>query len=517
MKKQSFIQGGLILAGMGIVSKFLGLFFRWPLVMMMGDEGMGYYQMVFPIFSVFIAVAGGIPIALSKIISENNDTGKEGDNISLVKISTCMLIVLAVLGGLAIFMFKDVIVKGFGWDAKVLYSLLAISVAPIFIAVVNPIRGYFQGYKTMNETAISQFLEQVGRVVIGVGLAYVLIPKGIEYAAAGAVLGAAGGGAIASVYLLYKFFRLKPRNVQKRRTSNLPLAKKIVFATLPIAIGAAVVSVMGMIDSGLVPKKLLEAGFSSQQATILFSQLTGKATALVHIPLTLSVAIGSALVPAIASSNASKNFRELSQNIGMSLKFSFVIALPCAFGMFSLAEPIMATIFPGNDGGAYILRYLSISIPFLVLMQITTSILQGLGKMKIPVINMIIGSLIKVALTITLVPIKSININGAVISSIVAYAIITILNMSYLKYYTKYKVNWLDILLKPLFASLIMMVCALASFLLIIDTLRIVPLTCLISIAIGGAIYGILILVLKVFDYETLKGRAEKKINRKVS
>lgn len=517
MKKQSFIQGGLILAGMGIISKFLGLFFRWPLVMMMGDEGMGYYQMVFPIFSIFIAIAGGIPIALSKIISENNDTGKEGDNIVLVKISTVMLILLATFGGIAIFMFKDVIIKIFDWDIKVIYSLLAISIAPIFISIVNPIRGYFQGYKNMNETAISQFLEQVGRVIIGVGLAYVLIPKGIEYAAAGAVLGAAGGGAIASLYLLFRFFTLRPKILKSKSTSNLKLIKKIVLSTLPIAIGAAIVSVMGMIDSGVVPKKLLEAGFSMQEATILFSQLTGKATALVHIPLTLSIAIGSALVPTIASSSALKNLKELSLNIGMAFKFSFVIALPCALGMFCLAEPIMTTIFPGNDGGGQILKYLSLSIPFLVLMQITTSILQGMGRMKIPVINMLIGAIIKLFLTLKLVSIPNININGAIISSIVAYAIITILNMGYLKCYAKYKINWGQVFIKPLIASLIMMIVSLSTFLFFIDYIKIIPLSCIISILISITVYGLLILSFKVFDYNVLKDKATNKINKKIS
>ena len=507
MKKQTFIQGGLILAGMGIVSKFLGLFFRWPLVMMMGDEGMGYYQMVFPIFSVFIAIAGGIPIALSKLISENNDTGREYDNVKLVKISTSLLIIIAILGGVAIFMFKDIIIKGFGWDSKVLYSLLAISIAPIFVAIVNPIRGYFQGYKNMNETAISQFLEQLGRVIVGVGLAYMLIPKGIEYAAGGAVLGASAGGAVASIYLIYKFSKLKPKQKFKSKSSTMSLTKKIVLATLPIAIGAGVISIMGVIDSGVVPKKLLEAGFSSQEATILFSQLTGKATALVHIPLTLAVAMGSALVPTIASSNALRNFKELSNNIGMSLKFSFVVAFPCAFGMFFLAEPIMATIFPGNDGGADILRYLSLSIPFLVLIQITTSILQGMGKMKIPVINMIIGSILKLVLTVFLVPIPNINIDGAVIASVIAFGVITVLNMSYLKYYTKYKVKWNDILFKPFLAAIIMIIVALGSFLLLVDIIGSVAIACLVSISLGGIVYIGLILFLKVLDYETLKSK----------
>ncbi|MGL4741885.1 MAG: putative polysaccharide biosynthesis protein [Sarcina sp.] len=507
MKKQTFITGGLILAGMGVLSKFIGLFFRWPLVMMMGDEGMGYYQMVFPIFSVFIAVAGGVPIALSKLISENNTMGKEADNLKLVSLSTMLLMIVAIAGGFGVFVFKDNLISLFGWDEKVVYSLMAICIAPIFIAIINPIRGYFQGYQNMNSTAISQFLEQIGRVVIGVGIAYLLLPYGIEYAAGGAVLGATAGGIFATVYLVYKFLktRRKCRHNTSKVTSSSVLLKRIIMATLPIAIGSAVVSVMGVIDSILVPKQLLLAGFTQQEATILFSQLAGKATTLVHIPLTIAAGVGCALVPAISASLAAKHFKELSYNVGMSLKFAFVIALPCTFGMFFLAEPIMATLFPGNDAGANILRYLSLTIPFLVITQITTAILQGIGKMKIPVINMFLGSLIKVVLTYILVAMPSLGIDGAVISSIISYSVITILNMICLKYQTKYKVKWSEILFKPFVASLAMILVALISFLIIIDYVKFVAITCLLSIMIGGIIYLGLIFALKVLDYNMVK------------
>ncbi|MGL5068606.1 MAG: putative polysaccharide biosynthesis protein [Sarcina sp.] len=517
MKKQTFIQGGLILAAMGIISKFLGLFFRFPLIKMIGDEGMGYYQLVFPIFAIFIAIASGVPIALSKLISENNDTGKEADNISLVKISTKILVVLAIIAGLVIFILKDILISSFRWDPKVIYCIMGISIAPIFVAIINPIRGYFQGYQNMNATAISQFLEQLGRVIFGVGLAFVFLPKGKEFAAGGAVVGASMGGAMASMYLVFKFIRAKPRHIKKSVTPKRELFKNIIITATPIAIGAVVISVIGFMETSIIPKQLLEAGFTQSEATILFSQLTGKAMTLVHIPLTLSIAIGSALIPVIASSRALNRVRELSNNIGMSLKACFVIALPCTFGMFFLAEPIMTTLFPGNDGGADILRYLSITIPFLVVSQITTAILQGLGEMKFPAINTVGCSILKIILTYKLVAMPEINIEGAVISSVVSYGLMAILNMGYLKIYTKFEVSWKEILFKPLLASLIMMVVALGSFLFLVDIIRIVSVTCIASIAIGGLVYVILAFLLRIFDYKFVKEKVTDKIGKKTA
>ena len=517
MKKQTFIQGGLILAAMGVISKFLGLFFRFPLIQKIGDEGMGYYQLVFPIFAIFIAIASGVPIALSKLISENNDTGKEADNVKLVSISTKILVILAIIAGIVIFLLKDILIKAFGWDPKVVYCIMAISTAPIFVAVINPIRGYFQGYQNMNATAISQFLEQLGRVVFGVGLALAFLPKGIEFAAAGAVVGASCGGAMASIYLIFKFMKARSRMPRRNVTPSNKLFKQIVVTATPIALGAVILSVIGFVETSIVPKQLLEAGYSQAEATILFSQYTGKAMTLTHIPLTLSIAIGSALVPVIASSRASNKLKELSNNIGMSFKACFVIALPCTFGMYFLAEPIMATLFPGNDGGADILRYLSLTIPFLVIGQITTAILQGLGEMKFPAMTTVGCSALKVILTYKLIAIKEINIEGAVISSIVAYGLMAILNMWYLKRYTRFKVSWKEILFKPLLASLIMIFIALGSFLFLIDIVRIVSVTCHVSISIGGLIYIVLAFALRIFDYDYVKGKVTDKIGRKVA
>ena len=195
MKKQSLIKGSLILGISGIVARFLGLFFRWPLIMLVGDEGVGYYQMSYPLYMFFVAMASGIPVAMSKIISENNAMGDIKGSFEVVKESTILMAIIGTGTSLILFLFAQPIVNLLQWDQKAYYSLIGISFAPIIISIMTIYRGFFQGFQNMTPSAISQIFEQIGRVVVGVGLAILLLPKGIEFSAGGAAFGAAAGGA----------------------------------------------------------------------------------------------------------------------------------------------------------------------------------------------------------------------------------------------------------------------------------------------------------------------------------
>ncbi|MGL5615864.1 MAG: putative polysaccharide biosynthesis protein [Sarcina sp.] len=513
MNKQSLIKGSLILGVAGIIAKFLGLFFRWPIIMLIGDEGLGYYQLVYPLYGFFIAIATGIPIALSKIISENNVLGREKENFTVMNVAMKLMFVLSISTSFLMIFFGKDIIRLFNWPEEAYYSMLGISLAPMFIAIINPVRGFFQGYQNMTPSAISQLIEQLGRVAVGVGMAFLLIPYGIDAAAGGASFGAAAGAFLASLYLFYKYRkeRVKHKFVKIKSKANL---KKLLAMAIPISIGAAVVSVMGMIDAILVPKKLLEAGFTAQEATILFSQFTGKAAALVHIPLTLSVALCASIIPIIAEKYLIHNKEELNQKISMAMKMSFVIAIPCCLGLFFLAEPIMLTIFPGKEGGANILRYLSLSIPFMTLTQISTSILQAVGSYIKPIVNMFIAVIIKIVLTVVLVPIESLNVQGAVIATIASYVVVSILNIVAMKLKLRYKTDLKEVLWKPILAAIIMMIGTLTLFLFLLERMESIVLNCVISISIGGVIYIILVLVLGIFDYQYFKGKVENKIKK---
>ena len=430
MKKQSLIKGSLILGLAGMLAKVLGFFFRWPLIMLIGDEGIGYYQLSYPLYMFFVAMASGVPIAVSKMISEKNAIGDVKGSYEVVKESSFLMITLGLGTSLILFFFAKPIISFLKWDMKSYYSLIGISFAPMMVSFVTIFRGFFQGLQNMTPSGISQILEQIGRVVIGVGLAYFLFDKGIEYSAGGAAFGAAGGAFVAGIYLVLKYKRVKKEaGIKKVKTNTDLLNKK----------------------------------------------------------------------------------EEMQNKINIALKLSAVIALPASLGIFCLAGPIMKLIFFDKYEGIEILRYLSISIPFIIVTQTTTSVLQATNYYIRPVVNLIIGCILKVILTAILVPIPKINIFGAVISSVASYMLVTILNLISLKSKTKCNISVYDSFVKPGYASVIMSVVVLFVYEFMMKKIANNSISCLLSVFMGIIIYIISILLFNVFDVNDVKNRLVRK------
>ena len=145
MKKQSLIKGSIILGVAGILAKFLGVFFRWPLIMLIGDEGIGLYQMSFPLYMFFVAIASGIPVAISKLVSENNAVGDIEGSFKIVKGSTYLMFILGAGTTFFLFFFAKPIINFLKWDMKAYYSLIGISFAPLIISIMTIFRGFFNG------------------------------------------------------------------------------------------------------------------------------------------------------------------------------------------------------------------------------------------------------------------------------------------------------------------------------------------------------------------------------------
>lgn len=512
MKKQSLIKGTLILGAAGIFARFLGIFFRWPLIMLIGDEGIGYYQMSYPLYMFFIAIASGMPVAISKMVSERNAKHDIGGAEKVLKKA---LILMLIMGGsftALILLFSKNIIGILNWDSKAYYALIGVSIAPLSISVVNAFRGYFQGFQNSIPTAISQIIEQCGRILIGVGLAYILLPRGIEYSAGGASFGASFGAILAGIYLVKKYISMK-----KVRDSNMDNAimYKLLSIAIPISLGAAISSIMGLLDSIIVPQKLLVAGLSHKEATILYGQLTGKAFVLINVPLTLSIALCTSLVPIISEAHILNNKNEVLNKVNMAIKTSMAIGIPSAFGLFFMSAPVLNLIFPGNGGGAYILKYLSISIPFITFVQTSTAILQGIDKYFIPVKNLIIGCIVKILITVALVPIVFINVYGAVIGTIAAYVTVGILNFIQLKIHLKVKINLYDSIIRPAYAAVIMIIAVVFIYLNVYNSTINSSIACISAIFIGSIIYIILILLFGIFDYNKIKSIIWKQRKRR--
>ena len=510
MKKQSLVKASVILGVAGILARFLGVFFRVPLNALIGDEGMGYYQMSYPLYMFFVAAASGVPVAMSKLISEKNAVGDIKGSFEVVKESTILMLFFGFGTSLCLFLFSEQIISFLDWDEKAKFALVGISFAPFIISIMTIYRGFFQGLQNMTPSGISQILEQIGRVVAGVGLAVILLPKGIEYAAGGAALGATAGGVLGVIYLYYKYRKTKKEYGIKKINTNTEILNKILKIAIPISIGATVGTIMSLIDSVFVPSELLKAGFSKSEAAILYGQLTGKAGVLVNIPLTLSMALCTSLIPIIAENYILKNKKEVNNKIELSLKLSTVIGFPCMVGLFLLAAPILGIIFPNNSEGHEILRYLSLTVPLIIITQTTTSVLQGTGHYIRPIINLFLGCILKVVLTIFLVKIPEINIFGAVIASVGAYVVSSILNIISMRKILKCKLKFTESFIKPLIASLVMGISVLGIYLMAIEFIGNIALSCLIAIFVGIIVYGVMIILLKIFKISDIKDRIVK-------
>lgn len=509
MKKQTLIRGTFILGVAGILARFLGLFFRIPMQLLIGDEGMGYYQMSYPLYLTFIAVSSGIPIAVSKIISEMSARNDNNGIFKVVRSSFYIMIPIALTFSAILILFSKNIINALHWDMKSYYAFIATALAPIFVIIMGILRGFFQGLHNMNPTAISQILEQIGRVVGGVGLAYLLISFGIEYAAGGAALGALIGAIIGLIYLIIKYKKVTkymPKNKISREESR-GLVGNILKNAIPFSFGSVIGTIMGLVDSILVPSQLLRAGFSTKQSAILYGQLTGKASTIAHVPLALSVAICTSIVPIIAEAYIRNRRLELKGKIESAIKLSSVISIPSAMGMYFLAFPIMNLIFRGDVGGYEILKYMSISLPFIVLTQCTTIVLQATNNFYAPVKNLAIGCIGKIILTYVLVPIPGINIYGAVIGSTVGYIITCILNFSLIRKHLEINLNLYKSTIKPLYASVFMSISVIMSYRYLYNFTKNNSISCIGTILLAIIVYSIFIFIFNVFSLEEIKGK----------
>jgi stage V sporulation protein B len=510
MKKHSLIKGTIILGVAGIFARFLGLFFRIPIQALIKDEGMGYYQMSYPLYMTFVAVASGVPIAMSKLIAEMNAKNDGQGAREVLRQTLIFMIVLGSIVTALMLIFAKPIIYTLKWNPKAYYSLLAIAIAPIFVSIMCTFRGFFQGLQNVRPTAVSQIVEQIGRVVAGVLFAYMLFPRGIEYAAAGAALGTLVGAVMGSIYLVITYLKFKRELPVRRVSKHKYILADLGKAALPISMGAAVGTIMSLIDSILVPQQLLKAGFSQTQSAVMYGQLTGKVFTLMNVPLALSVALCASLVPIIAEAFYLGRRGELIKRVDMAVKLSNVISFPSSLGMFFMAYPIMHLIFMKDAAGYEILQYIAISIPFIILTQTSTAILQSIGCYMKPVYNLAIGCTVKVVITYVLVSLSFVNIYGAVIGTILGYITSCLLNMHDVKKNLNIKMNVVDAFIKPAIASIIMIITVVFSNTSVYNYTRSIRVSCIISILIGVIAYIIFIFILRIFEYEDIK----KKLSR---
>lgn len=515
MSKKTFLRGAAILGIAGLLVQVMGAIFRIPLGNIIGDEGMGYYQTAYPIY-VFLLVfsTNGAPAAISKMTSERVALGKQSEAHRVFKLSFVLMFALGIVASGVFFFGAEAIVHALK-NPGAYYAMISIAPALLFVPIMAVYRGYFQGLQQMEPTAVSQLIEQAVRVAVGLTLAVLFVPKGIEYAAAGATIGTsigpiAGVAMLAIIYLL-KRKKLK-REIEESETEEKESAGKIIGTlaaiAVPITIGVSILPIMNIVDVAIVMRRLQEIGFGIKETNALYGQLTGMAGPVINIPMALALSIALSMVPAIAAANSVKDTAFLDMNVRLGLRTAMIIGVPCTFGLMALAEPIMLLIYPmqaaSASSAAPCLFILSIGIVFLSIAQTMAGILQGLSKPYVAVVTLAIGVVVKAVTTYIFTGIPSLNVQGAAIGSSIAYGVIGVLNFIAVKRYTGTRFNLNLSVWKPLLSGIVMSIVVLVVYYAGRNFIG-NSLSTVLSIGAGAAVYGIMLLKTKAIETHEIK------------
>lgn len=534
-QKQGFLEGVFVLTLAGFFSRFLGFFYRILLPRLIGAEAVGLYQYVYPIYTTILVVSiSGIPIAISKLVAEKYASGRKASAFRIFILARRMSVFLGLFFALLLIALAGPLTAYL--DPLIYYALLAITPAIFFVSIMATYRGFFQGMQTMLPTALSQAVEQLLRMATILTLSYLLLPYGIEWAAAGATFGAVTGS-IAGLSLLFFLYWKKRKDISILRLQSaqekLPardVYRRILSLALPVTFGALVLPLMEFVDVMIVPRRLQFIGFDLSRSRELFAMLTGMAMVLVHFPTLFTISLSAGLVPSISQYHTQGDLEQIRSRALTSFRMAMIITLPSAVGLFLLAEPISTIIF-GEPGAAVPLRIVCWGIIFIGFQQVTSSILQGMGRVYEPAKNLFWGALLNGVLNYTLTGIPLLGIRGAAFGTVSGFFVAGLLNFVYLKRRIYLQRMGREVLYYPVFSVLVMTLFIRLSFLpllrfweglspilisllqifsgkgeIMVSTMDFFALTLATSsvILLGGFLYSIVLILLGVIKEEEL-------------
>ncbi|MBQ1632013.1 MAG: polysaccharide biosynthesis protein [Clostridia bacterium] len=478
-KKTSFVKGAAILAAAGLICKLIGVLFRIFAVRIVGEPGMKYYELIYPTYSwLLIISSSGIPTAISRMVAERAAVGNHDGARRVFRRSLLLLLLIGAITSALMFFgagwLGGTVLNG-GEGAK--YSMMALAPALLFVSLLCAYRGYLQGLQRMTGTSVSQFAEQVFKFIFGLLIAGYLYKRyeGTDFSsaagAAGLLLGVTISEILALVVMILFYARTKgqyPSLIEDPNPHERVIGPMLMIA-IPITLGASILPIANFLDSVMITRLL--QGIGAPYTTVLepdftFADLNYQALctyvrSIINLPATLTVGIAMSIVPAISAARVRSDKTGVQNLSLLSLKISMAIGMPCAVGLSVLAGPIIRLLYSRITPEAYaiavpLMRVAAFTVIFISLVQTATGALQGAGRHRLPMWFLLIGGLTKIAVNFICIPMKEINILGAVISNLTCYGIAGILDTAAILKVTKARLNVLDTFLKPALASALM-------------------------------------------------------------
>lgn len=529
-RQRSLIGGISVLGIAGLICKMVGVLYRIPLANMIGGQGLGLYQQVFPAYNLLLAItSAGIPVAISRMVSYYVTLGEHGNARRVFRTALKLLSVLGVVTTILLFFLSRTIAEQVGTPEGYL-SYMCISPSLFFVCVMSAYRGYMQGMRRMMPTAVSQLIEQVGKVAVALPFASIGFERGgWTMGSAGALLGTSLAECVAMIYMLVRcsFVKPLPSPADEMPVSGRSLARRIIFISIPITLGACIVPLASTIDSAMLKNLMTGAGIPADDATVRYGIYSGMVITMINVPTALAMAMSTNLVPSIAAGMARKDRFFVAKEAGTGLRIAAVVGFPCSIGMSLLSRPIIFLCYGDSPKysfeqlmlGGRLLEMSALTIILFTMVQATSGILQGAGKQKIPMLTLVAGVVCKIALNTVLVRQPGINILGAPIASLTCYTVSMLPNLYYSCKYTGYRFSVTDVILRPLGASAIMGAAVWIIYTYVFGGERCLHITgtlsrlmpVLVPVIAGIAVYLISAFLLKAIRMDDLPARFQRK------
>lgn len=504
---ESFLKGTFILTIAGFVVKVIGSL-NWIFVSrILGGEGIGLYQMAFPIYFLAMTVSqAGVPVAISIITAERVALKDIYGAKRVFRISMGLMLVTGLFFSFLTYYLADWLIEWqFIRDPRAYMSVVVLAPTVFFVTFLASSRGYLQGWQRMTPTAVSQIVEQIFRVITMILLAYLLLPWGLDYAAAGASLGALAGAVTGLIVLVYYHWKLE-RDIERdygrelkpasgtEHESALHIIRRIFTLSLPVSAASIMLPIVSNLDLMIVPQRLEVAGYSVAEATELFGYLTGMAVPLVNLACIITASMAMSVVPAISEARALKQKERVYSQTAASVRISNFVCFPAFVIVFVLATPISSLIYNAPGAGPAVMIS-AVSIVLLGLHQVSTAILQGLGHPTIPMVNMVIAAVAKVLLNWNLTSIPWLGIMGAAWATAADMGVAAFINLFFIYKFIGYKME-MGQLFKTVAAAAVMAVATYGFYVQSLALLGLPVFSTLAAVAVGCVVYIAVMLII---------------------
>lgn len=537
------VQGG-ILAAASILVRIIGLAYRIPVTRILGPVGNSYYSAAFEVYSMVLLISSfSLPLAVSKLVSARMAKGRVNSAHKIFRCTMVFALVSGSLGSLLIYFgagfFSDVLVST--PESRLALQVLAPTI--LVVALMGCMRGYFQGLGSMVPTAVSQIVEQIVNAAVSIGAAWALFRYGAKldaffstktaayaYGAAGSTLGTGAGALVGFLFLV--FIMLAYRSVMKRRRrmdrggeveSTGSIYYMLMLTILPVILSTAVYNLSGIIDQGIFKHLMAYQKYDSMKIDELWGIFSGEYKVLTNVPIAVASAMASSTIPVLTRARVNKDRREMRRKTENAVRFVMVICIPCAVGLSVLAEPILKLLFGAKDHiqtSASLLQMGTASVVLYGMSTLTNGILQGMDRMRLPVIHAAVSLVLHVGLLVLLLLGGKLNIYAVVWANIFFAFLMCVLNSRSIAKHMRYRQEIVRTFLIPLASSAVMGGAAYGVHLGLMTAVKNNTVATLAACACAVVVYAAALLLLKGLREEELlafpKGRILVKIAKKL-